>query len=107
MLWFRVPPKIFFRPGCLEVALKDLAGKKRALIVTDQPLMEMGYADKVTKILDTINVHHQLFYHVEPDPTIACIEEGLREAHSFKPDVIIALGGGSPMVSSSCFSCNR
>ena len=57
----------------------------------------MGYADKVTRILDTINVHHQVFYHVSPDPTLACINAGLAEILEFKPDVIIALGGGSPM----------
>ncbi|PNW71110.1 hypothetical protein CHLRE_17g746997v5 [Chlamydomonas reinhardtii] len=97
MLWFRVPPKIYFKGGCLEVALTDLRGKSRAFIVTDKPLFDMGYADKVTHILDSINVHHQVFYHVTPDPTLACIEAGLKEILEFKPDVIIALGGGSPM----------
>jgi acetaldehyde dehydrogenase / alcohol dehydrogenase len=57
----------------------------------------MGYVDKVTKVLDSINVHHQVFYHVEPDPTLACIYQGLQEINEFKPDVIIAIGGGSPM----------
>ncbi|GFR45832.1 hypothetical protein Agub_g7196 [Astrephomene gubernaculifera] len=97
MLWFRVPPKIYFKGGCLEVALRDLAGKSRAFIVTDKPLFDLGYADKITHILDGINVHHQVFYHVTPDPTLACIEAGLKEILEFKPDVIIAMGGGSPM----------
>lgn len=97
MLWFRVPPKIYFKGGCLEVALRELKGKHRAFIVTDKPLYDLGYAEKVTKVLDTVNVHHQVFYHVSPDPTLACIEEGLKEILEFKPDVIIALGGGSPM----------
>ncbi|KXZ52653.1 hypothetical protein GPECTOR_9g698 [Gonium pectorale] len=97
MLWFRVPPKIYFKGGCLEVALRDLAGKSRAFVVTDKPLFDLGYADKVTHILDSINVHHQVFYHVTPDPTLACIEAGLKEILEFKPDVIIAMGGGSPM----------
>ncbi|KAG2483733.1 hypothetical protein HYH03_017451 [Edaphochlamys debaryana] len=97
MLWFRVPPKIYFKGGCLEVALRDLQGKHRAFVVTDKPLFDLGYADKVTHILDSINVHHQVFYHVTPDPTLACIEAGLKEILEFKPDVIIALGGGSPM----------
>lgn len=79
------------------MALRDLEGKKRAFIVTDKPLFDMGYADKVTHILDDINVHHQVFYHVTPDPTLACINAGLSEILEFKPDVIIALGGGSPM----------
>ena len=134
-------------------------------MVTDKPLFDLGYADKVTRILDTINVHHQVrpsacrgclpwaswparvsrssdggvtsehcepgpgdlhlyaacgeqqrvltrsasgcawrllplpqvFYHVTPDPTLACIEAGLKEIDEFKPDIIIAMGGGSPM----------
>ncbi|KAG1664035.1 hypothetical protein FOA52_010454 [Chlamydomonas sp. UWO 241] len=97
MLWFRVPPKIYFKPGCLEVGLRDLKGKKRAFIVTDKPLFDMGFAEKVTNVLDEINVQHQIFYHVQPDPTFSCIEAGLAEMEEFKPDVIIALGGGSPM----------
>lgn len=97
MLWFRVPPKIFFKGGCLEGALKDLHGRHRAFIVTDKPLFDLGFVDQVTKILDSISMHHQTFYHVAPDPTLSCIEEGLKEMRDFKPDVIIALGGGSPM----------
>lgn len=97
MLWFQVPPKVYFKGGCLEVALKELVGKKRAFIVTDKPLYDMGYATKVTKVLDEIKVHHQVFYRVSPDPTLACINDGLKEILEFKPDVIIALGGGSPM----------
>ncbi|KAI7843832.1 hypothetical protein COHA_002730 [Chlorella ohadii] len=97
MLWFRVPPKIYFKGGCLEVALRELKGKQRAFIVTDKPLFDMGYADQVTRVLDTLNVHYQVFYRVAPDPTLACINEGLNEMREFRPDVIIALGGGSPM----------
>jgi len=97
MLWFRVPPKVYFKGGCLEVALAELKGKQRAFVVTDKPLYDMGMADQVTRILDVHNVHHQVFYHVTPDPTLACIREGLKEILEFKPDVIIALGGGSPM----------
>lgn len=65
--------------------------------MTDKPLFDMGYADKVTRVLDGINIQHQVFYHVTPDPTFACVEAGLKEMEEFKPDVIIALGGGSPM----------
>uniref|UniRef100_A0A7R9YRG3 alcohol dehydrogenase n=1 Tax=Chlamydomonas euryale TaxID=1486919 RepID=A0A7R9YRG3_9CHLO len=97
MLWFRVPPKVYFKAGCLEVALGDLRGKKRAFIVTDKPLFDLGYCDQVTRVLDEINVSHQVFYHVTPDPTLQCIEAGLKEMEEFRPDVIIALGGGSPM----------
>ncbi len=97
MLWFRVPPKIYFKGGCLETALLELKQRKRAFIVTDKPLYDMGYADKITKVLDSINVDHQVFYHVEPDPTLECIYKGLAEINDYKPDVIIAVGGGSPM----------
>jgi len=101
MLWFRVPPKIYFKSGCLEVALKEFQGgrKRRAFIVTDKPLYDLGVSEKVTDILDGLNprVHHHTFYHVKPDPTISTIMEGVRELQVFKPDVIIAIGGGSPM----------
>jgi acetaldehyde dehydrogenase/alcohol dehydrogenase len=97
MLWFRVPPKIYFKGGCLETALLELKGRKRVFIVTDKPLYDMGYTEKITKVLDGINVNSQIFYHVEPDPTLACIQQGLQEINEYKPDVIIAIGGGSPM----------
>ena len=105
MLHFLLPTQIYFKGGCLELALRDLIGKKRAFIVTDKPLFDLGYADKVTKILDGINVHHQVFYHVTPDPTLACINAGLSEILEFKPDVIIAMGGGSPMDAAKVGSC--
>jgi acetaldehyde dehydrogenase/alcohol dehydrogenase len=59
----------------------------------------------VTRVLDSINVHHQIFYHVAPDPTLSCIKEGLKEILEFKPDVIIAMGGGSPMVGGKGDGC--
>mmetsp|Transcript_23327 Transcript_23327/g.59687 ORF Transcript_23327/g.59687 Transcript_23327/m.59687 type:complete len:458 (-) Transcript_23327:483-1856(-) len=98
MQWFRVPPKIYFKGGCLEVALNELANeKKRAFIVTDKKMLDMEYTDKVTRILDTINVHHQVFYHVGKEATLSAVNDGLREISEFRPDVIIAIGGGSPM----------
>jgi len=97
MLWFRVPPKVYFKQGCLEVALKEFSKKKRAFIVTDKPLYDMGVSKRVTDILDEMNVQNITFYHVLPDPTIATIQNGLKEIESFKPDLIIAIGGGSPM----------
>lgn len=97
MLWFKLPPKIYFKGGSIEVALKELVGKKRAFIVTDKPLYDLGYVDKVINILDSISVHTQVFYHVEPDPNIEAIEAGARELREYNADVIIALGGGSPM----------
>lgn len=97
MLWFRVPPKIYFKSGCLPVALRDLVGKKRAFIVTDKPLFDMGLVDKLTTILDEIGVKHDVFHDVEPDPTLSNVNKGLELLRSDQPDVIIAIGGGSPM----------
>ncbi|MGK7948863.1 MAG: bifunctional acetaldehyde-CoA/alcohol dehydrogenase [Xenococcaceae cyanobacterium] len=97
MLWFRVPPKVYFKYGCLPVALGDLAGKKRAFIITDKPLFDMGMLKEVTEVLEELKIEHQVFYDVQPDPTLATVEMGLARVNSFKPDVIIAFGGGSPM----------
>ncbi|EFA68494.1 bifunctional acetaldehyde-CoA/alcohol dehydrogenase [Cylindrospermopsis raciborskii] len=97
MLWFRVPPKVYFKYGCLPVALGDLRGKSRALIITDQPLFELGIATKVTSVLEEIGIKTQVFYDVEPDPSLTTIHKGLGQTNGFQPDVIIAIGGGSPM----------
>ncbi len=97
MLWFRVPSKIYFKYGSLPVALQELEGKKRVLIVTDKPLFDLGYTDKITAILDDLKIDHETFYEVEPDPTFATVNKGLQIMNVFKPDAVIALGGGSPI----------
>ncbi|MCU0550889.1 MAG: bifunctional acetaldehyde-CoA/alcohol dehydrogenase [Leptolyngbya sp. Prado105] len=97
MLWFRVPPKVYFRDGSMPVALKELTGKHRAFVVTDKPLFELGVSEQVTHVLESIGVTHQTFYDVEPDPSLETIEKGLAQINLFQPDVIIAIGGGSPM----------
>jgi acetaldehyde dehydrogenase/alcohol dehydrogenase len=97
MLWFRVPPKIYFKYGSLPVALQELAGKKRAFIITDKPLFDLGMLNQVTDILEEIGVEQQIFYDVKPDPDLATIQLGLARINTFQPDVIIAFGGGSPM----------
>lgn len=97
MLWFKVPQKVYFKYGALPIALQDLTGKKKAFIVTDRALFELGYAEKVTNILDEINIDYEIFNEVEPDPTISTINKGLDIINRFNPDVIIALGGGSPI----------
>ncbi len=97
MLWFRVPPKVYFKYGCLPVALRDLVGKKRAFIITDKFLFDMGMLKEVTDVLEEINIEHQIFYDVQPDPNLSTIEMGLARVNTFQPDVIIAFGGGSPM----------
>ncbi|ASC69959.1 Aldehyde-alcohol dehydrogenase [Halomicronema hongdechloris C2206] len=97
MLWFRIPPKVYFKYGCLPSALKELVGKQRAFIVTDKPLYEMGLTKGVEEVLDEIGVRFDVFYDVEPDPCLATVNRGLALMNSFNPDVIIAFGGGSPM----------
>ncbi|MDY0242721.1 MAG: bifunctional acetaldehyde-CoA/alcohol dehydrogenase [Rhodospirillaceae bacterium] len=97
MLWFRVPPKIYFRPGCLPTAFKDLEDSKRAFIVTDGPLAALGFAKKVTDVLESKGIAYQIYSEVKPDPTLATIYDGLEKLKAFQPDLVIALGGGSPM----------
>ncbi|MCH5351302.1 MAG: iron-containing alcohol dehydrogenase, partial [Clostridiales bacterium] len=101
MLWFRAPEKVYFKRGCLGVALKELGkegyDKKKAFIVTDSFLYESGFTKKITQILDQEGITHATFFNVAPDPTLACAREGAMQMKDFKPDVIIAVGGGSPM----------
>lgn len=100
MLWFRAPEKVYFKKGCLGVALKELKyvmDKKKAFIVTDQFLYSNGYTKAVTNVLDELGIRHHTFFDVAPDPTLACAKLGAEAMREFKPDVIIALGGGSAM----------
>ena len=97
MLWFRAPEKVYFKKGCLPVAMDELAGKKKAFIVTDTFLYQNGYTRKVEEKLDAMGITHTVFYNVAPDPTLACAREGAEEMRAFQPDLIIAIGGGSAM----------
>lgn len=97
MLWFRVPPKIFFKYGALPIALDEVADKKRAFIVTDKYLCDAGYVSYITTALEEKNIEYEIFSEVEPDPTVSTINRGLKTMNFFKPDLIIAFGGGSPM----------
>ncbi len=100
MLWFRAPEKVYFKKGCLPVALaelKDVLGKKKVFIVTDSFLYKNGYTKVVTDQLDMMGIQHTTFYDVAPDPTLACALEGTNAMRSFEPDCIIAIGGGSAM----------
>ncbi|MBS4955931.1 bifunctional acetaldehyde-CoA/alcohol dehydrogenase [Clostridium sp.] len=99
MLWFRVPEKTYFKYGCLPVALAELGemGKKKAFIVTDKVLFEMGYTNKVTEVLEANGIQYKIFSDVEPDPTLRCARAGAAEMANFQPDVVISLGGGSAM----------
>lgn len=99
MLWFRVPPKIYLKYGCLPSALQDLKymNKKRAFIVTDKVLYKLGFLKSTLKVLEELSIEYKIFYEVEPDPTLATAVKGSIEMINFQPDIIIALGGGSPM----------
>lgn len=97
MLWFRVPPKVYFKRGATDLALRELKGKKRAFIVTDRYLFNSGTVNEVTNVLEEIGVDFQIFFDVKPDPTISTINEALVMINTYEPDVIIALGGGSPI----------
>ncbi|MGN0819703.1 MAG: bifunctional acetaldehyde-CoA/alcohol dehydrogenase [Christensenellaceae bacterium] len=100
MLWFRAPEKIYIKKGCLPVALdeiKQVLDKKRAFIVTDNFLYANGYVTPITKKLEELGIAHTTFFDVSPDPTLACAKNGAEQMRAFKPDCIIALGGGSAM----------
>ena len=100
MLWFRAPEKVYIKRGCLPVALdelKQVMGKKKVFIVTDTFLFENGYTKVITDKLDEMGIEHATFSNVAPDPTLACAIEGTKAMNQFKPDCIIAVGGGSAM----------
>ena len=97
MLWFKVPPKVYFKRGAIDLALKELQGKKRAFIVTDRFLFNSGAVDTITAALDEQGIDHQVFFDVKPDPTLATIKQAMDIVRPYEPDVIISLGGGSPM----------
>ena len=100
MLWFRAPEKVYFKKGCLPVALdelKNVLGKKKAFIVTDSFLYNNGYTKPIEEKLDEMGIQHTCFYEVAPDPTLQCAEKGTDQMRQFEPDTIIAVGGGSAM----------
>ena len=100
MLWFRAPQKVYIKKGCLPVALDELGSvlnKKRVFIVTDNFLFTNGYTKSITDKLDSLGIVHQVFFNVEPDPTLECAMQGSKQMVEFKPDTIIAIGGGSAM----------
>ncbi len=100
MLWFRAPQKVYFKKGCLPVALNELSqvmDKKRAFIVTDSFLFKSGVTKQITSRLDDMGIKHTTFFEVEPDPTLACAKAGAEAMRAFEPDCIIAVGGGSAM----------
>lgn len=100
MLWFRAPEKVYFKKGCMPVALDELGkvmGKKKCFIVTDTFLYQNGYVKPIEQKLDEMGIQHTCFYEVAPDPTLKAARAGAAAITAFEPDCIIALGGGSAM----------
>ncbi|MCM1544195.1 MAG: bifunctional acetaldehyde-CoA/alcohol dehydrogenase, partial [Ruminococcus sp.] len=100
MLWFRSPEKVYLKRGCMPFALEEIVnimGRKRAFIVTDEFLFSNGFTKNITEKLSKLKADFAVFHSVEPDPTLASAREGAKQMQAFKPDVIIAFGGGSAM----------
>ncbi len=97
MLWYKVPAKIYFKRGALDLALRELQGRKRAFIVTDRFLFNSGMTNAITNVLDEIGVDYQIFFDVKPDPTLSTINDAMMMVKAYEPDTFIALGGGSSM----------
>jgi acetaldehyde dehydrogenase/alcohol dehydrogenase len=97
MLWHKLPSAIYFRRGCLPEALKELKGKKRALIITDDFLFRSGCADEVINTLKKLGLEVETYFSVKSDPNLSTVRKCVEVAKSFQPDVLVALGGGSPM----------
>ena len=96
MQWFKVPEKIYFEAGAIQY-LEKMPDITRAFIVTDEGMVKLGYVDRILYHLRKRQqyVHSEIFSSVEPDPSFETIKRGVQAIESFKPDVIIALGGGS------------
>ena len=97
MLWFKVPSKVYFKRGAVDLALRELQGKKRAFIVTDRFLFDSGAVNAIINVLDEVGIEYQIFFDVKPDPTLSTINQAMAMVKTFEPDVFISLGGGSPM----------
>ena len=100
MLWLKMPDKLYFKGGCLPVALRELRSEydaKRVMIVTDSFLFKSGAVKCITDRLSESGLAYQIYSDVEPDPTLSSARQGAKALQSFEPDVIIAFGGGSAM----------
>lgn len=97
MLWFKVPPKIYFKRGSTELALREYEGKKRAFIITDRFLFDSGAVRTITDTFEEMDIDYQIFFDVKPDPTLSTAKQALTMVNTYQPDLIVALGGGSPM----------
>ena len=97
MQWFKTPEKIYFKRGCLDFALAELAGHKRAFIITDKTMTQIGHTGRIGRILEENGMSYQVFDAVKPDPDLTTIGQILEQVKRFEPDVFISVGGGSPM----------
>ncbi len=97
MLWYRVPSKIYFKRGALKLALEELKDKKRAFIITDKTMEQFGYVAQVSEVLENLGMSIRVFSAVKPDPDLSTINSALKITEMFQPDLIITLGGGSPI----------
>ncbi|NLM49646.1 MAG: bifunctional acetaldehyde-CoA/alcohol dehydrogenase [Clostridiaceae bacterium] len=98
MQWFKIPEKIYFEENSISY-LEKMPDISKAFIVTDKAMVELGYVNKILHYLRKRKdyVHCEIFADVEPDPSFDTVRRGVEALNAFKPDVIIALGGGSPM----------
>ncbi len=98
MQWFKIPEKIYFEAGSIQY-LEKMPDIERAFIVTDEGMMKLGYVDKILYHLRKRHqyVHSEIFSDVESDPSFETVKKGVEAMKNFKPDVIIAVGGGSPI----------
>uniref|UniRef100_A0A0G4HM74 Aldehyde-alcohol dehydrogenase n=1 Tax=Chromera velia CCMP2878 TaxID=1169474 RepID=A0A0G4HM74_9ALVE len=97
MLWFRVPPRVYFKQGALRLGLQEMVGKKKCTIITDRVMVDLGFVKKVTDVLDSLEIRTQVFSDVKPDPDLKDIDRALSFVKTFEPDLFVAIGGGSPI----------
>jgi acetaldehyde dehydrogenase/alcohol dehydrogenase len=97
MLWHRVPPKIYFKLGSLRPALGEYKERKRAFVITDSTMEQLGHVRKVTDVLESLGMEYRIFSGVQPDPDLDSVDKALALVKDFQPDLFVALGGGSPM----------
>jgi acetaldehyde dehydrogenase / alcohol dehydrogenase len=97
MQWFRVPPKIYFKRGSVEYGLKEMSDRHRAFVVTCPDLYDLGMCDSTVKTIRGMGMTYTVYRDVQPDPALSAVKEILETMIAFAPDIIIAVGGGSPM----------
>ncbi len=97
MLWFRIPEKVYFKSGCLPIALEELKHNKKVFIVTDETLANLRFTSHVTDVLEKLHLDYRIYSDIQADPTLSSVKRGAAAMCDYNPDVIIALGGGSAM----------